>query len=111
MLSHLLRCPLDIQPGSRAGVRKTWYFKEKDSPRGKGIFGHVTSVFGGVETQARGALHFHILVWGGITPKLMEEGAGIPEVCQKIQEALDSVICAQIPRHDQLAGLLKEHLK
>ena len=111
ILSILLRCPLDIRPSTNGGARKTWYFKDRNSPRGKGIFGHVTTTFGCIETQERGALHFHILIWGGITPKLLEESVGIPELCAKIEQALNSIATAELPRQEHLAHLIKEQMK
>ena len=95
----LIGCPLDFQPGNNSKQVRTWYFKSsaKNSPHHKGVFGYVTSYFGCVEMQARGALHFHIIIWGGITPKLLEHASGFPDVCRSIENALDTMYCAEIP--------------
>ena len=75
ILTILFGCPVDFQPGTNSKKVTTWFFKSKASncPHHKGIFGQVTrSFFGCIETQARGALHFHIILWGGLEPKLLQ---------------------------------------
>ena len=109
----LIGCPLDFQPGANSGQKRTWYFKSKatNSPRHKGIFGYVVAYFGCVETQARGALHFHLILWGGITPNLLEKAASFSDVCVTIQKALDSMYCAEIPRSVHARDILVEKMK
>ena len=113
IISILIGCPLDCQPGTNSTQKRTWYFKSKaqNSPHHKGIFGHVTAFFGCVETQARGALHFHIVLWGGITPNLLEKAASFPQLCSEIQNALDTMYVAQIPRSVHMKGMLVQKMK
>ena len=99
VLQILIGCPLDFQPGTNSKQVRTWSFMSKasNSPHHKGVFGHTRAFFGCVETQARGALHFHAIIWGGIKPKLLEHATSIPAVCQAVQRALDKMFSAQIP--------------
>ena len=113
VVSHLIGVPLDFSPGDKSHSRRTWYFKSKEngSPRKKGVFGHVTAYFGATETQDRGALHFHLLIWGGITPTLLEDAAGFKSVCRDIEKALDSQYVASLPRSRHLTHLLLNRMK
>ncbi|MGL5934880.1 MAG: hypothetical protein ACRCZI_04580, partial [Cetobacterium sp.] len=99
ILTILIGCPLDFQPGTNSKKVTTWFFKSKASncPHHKGIFGCVRSVFGCVETQTRGALHFHVLIWGGLEPKLLHDAAYIPQLCIEVEKALDTIYKAEIP--------------
>ena len=113
VLQILIGCPLDFQPGTRSSQKRTWFFKSKanNCPHHKGIFGHVPAFFGCVETQARGSLHFHILLWGGITPKLLEKAASFPEICSVIQKTLDSMYSAEIPKTEHVKDILIQKMK
>ena len=108
VVNHLIGVPLDFSPGDKSHLHKTWYFKskDKDSPHKKGVFGRVTAYFGATETQDRGALHFHLLIWGGITSTLLEDAAGFKSVCHEIEKALDSQYTASLPRSKHLTHLL-----
>ena len=109
----LIGCPLDFQPGCNSSQKRTWHFKSNaaNSPHHKGVFGHAAAYFGCIETQARGALHFHIVLWGGITPDLLEKAASFPEVCTSIQKALDSMFVAHLPRSVHLKNMLAKKMK
>jgi len=113
MLQILIGCPLDFQLGTNSNQVRTWYFRSNDDkcPRHKGIFGHVNAYFGCVETQARGALHFHVIIWGGITPKLLEQAVRFSSVCKTIEKALDSMYCAEIPSHQHMKHLLRNKMR
>ena len=64
ILSILIGCPLDFQPGTNSNQKRTWYFKStaKKFPHHKGVFGYVTAYFGCIETHVRGALLFHVFL-------------------------------------------------
>ena len=109
----LVGCPLDFQPGTNGKQVRTWHFKSSssNSPHHKGIFGHVTAVFGCVETQDRGALHFHIIIWGGLSPDLLSEAAAFPEVCNMISTVIDSMFTAELPAHVHVRDMCLQHMK
>ena len=89
---------LEMRDGSKQ-VR-TWYYADSSDncPNHKGIVGHVTAFFAMIETQVRGALYLHCLIWGGLSPKLLEGAAGIDCLCKEIQEALDTMYTASALR-------------
>ena len=113
IITELVGCPLDFQPGKNSKNVRTWFFQSKknNSPHHKGIFGHVTAVFGGIETQARGALHFHLLIWGSIPPKVLHWASYIPEIRAKVQAALDKMYCAQIPKDLHVKDMMLRSMK
>ena len=104
----LIGCPLNFQPSHNSGQKRTWYFKSRasNSPHHKGLFGYVTAHFGCIETQARGALHFHLVLWGGITPNLLEKGASFLDVCKSIEKAWNSMLVAHLPRSVHVKDIL-----
>ena len=63
VMTHLIGCKINLQNADDSGIKKTYYFKSKEetSTHHKGVFGYVTAFFGCIETQKRGALHFHVL--------------------------------------------------
>lgn len=113
VLQVLIGCPLDFQPGTNSKQVRTWYFgsKEKSSPRQKGVFGRITCYFGCIETQDRGALHFHVILWGGISPRLLEMSTPFPDVCKLVGHALDKMYSATVPRGVHVRDLVLQQMK
>jgi len=113
LLEILVGCPLQFKPGTNSGKKRTWYFKSRahNSPHHKGVFGNIQSFFGCIETQARGSLHFHIVIWGGLTPELLEKAAPFSDICAVIQDALDKMHCSSLPREVHAADMLIEKMK
>ena len=64
--------------------------------RQPGVFGKPIASFGCSEEQARGSLHMHVLVWGGLPPHLLQIAGGIPLLANAVAKALDSMACAQL---------------
>jgi len=65
--------------------------------RAKGIFGHVHAYYGMHETQHRGSLHYHVIVYGGLSPELLDAAGGIPSLCATVTAALDKLYKAELP--------------
>ena len=65
----LIGCPLNFVGVSTNKRKKTRFHRdfEEGSPHHKGVFGTIHSFFGCIETQDRGALHFHMILWGSVT--------------------------------------------
>jgi Helitron helicase-like domain at N-terminus len=59
---------------------------------GKGILGEVSTYFGVVETNGRGMLHLHTLIWLAGNVEFFDKLLGDPDFAQQIIEFLDSVI-------------------
>jgi hypothetical protein len=109
VLSVLIGCKPTFRSHNNSKDVRTWCFKDGK----KGIFGCVTAFFGMMETQQRGALHFHVIIWGGIAPKLLEKAACtiddggddpssnkrmLQAICLEVQKALDTMCTACLPR-------------
>ena len=113
IITVLLGSPLDYQPGTNSKKVTTWWYQSdaENCSHWKGIFGHVHAYFGCVEVQQRGALHFHILVWGGVPPSLLEVGAYVPQLAETIGHVLDSMFCADMPKEYHLQDLVLRTMK
>lgn len=109
----LIGCPLDFQGGTGGGQKKTYYFKSNhpNNPHHKGIFGHVTAVCGCIETQARGALHIHVVIYGGLKPKLLEDCVGFDGLCHAVSAILDSMYSAAMPMSSHMEQMLHQKMK
>ena len=86
--------------------KKTRYFRQQN----RGIFGHLMAGLGVNEVQARGALHMHFILFGGLTPDLLQRAADLPNICKKVAKALDTMFRAEIDRQYHIANLIGEHL-
>jgi hypothetical protein len=113
LLSILVGCPPKSFHSKQTKSPKQWYFRNHSAegcPHHTGIFGDITAFFGTIETQQRGALHFHVLLWGGLTPKLLESSVDFPALEAKISAALDSMYQAEAPlSHHILHGINEAH--
>ena len=61
-----------------------------------GIIGTPLAFFGKTETTGRGSLHFHVVLWGGLSPDLLEVVSDVPELCDIVSSVLDSMYCAHL---------------
>jgi hypothetical protein len=86
--------------------RRTEYFLQKKP----GLFGHLTGCLGVHEVQARGALHLHLILFGGLKPELLQRIAGVSGLCDIVARALDKMYCASATREDHVFDLLCEEL-
>lgn len=63
-----------------------------------GIFGRLKAYFGTVETQKRGSLHFHCIVWvEGVTPDSVHKFIQDPKQKLRFQHWLESVVAESMP--------------
>ena len=70
---------------------KTKFFQET-----RGVIGHALGYIGVVEDHARGTLHYHLLIMGGLTPHLLQWFITTKEVCQQIEKVLDSIYLSEV---------------
>ena len=85
IVEHLFHSPL-------WNVRKT---RPKNTEAG--IFGTLQSYFIVIESQARGSLHAHALLWGCVPPKVIQQAMDRDEVRLALNSMLDSMIRAYFP--------------
>ena len=81
--------------------RKTRYFKCN-----KGVFGNCLAYVGVTEDHKKGTLHFHILIFGGISAYAMQRFASMPRICEEISKVLDSMFKTEIPSQHHLPALI-----
>ena len=97
ILSLLIGLPpnnFDRSAGSKtSSSRRTKYYKD----RVKGIFGRVLAIYGVTEEHAKGTLHNHFAIYGGLHPRILQRYAAFQEVCDAISEVLDSMYSATLP--------------
>jgi hypothetical protein len=67
-------------------TRKTNFFKSS-----KGVFGYPMCLIGVIEDHAKGTVHFHLLLYGSLTPYLLQRFSSMGTVCEKISEVLDTM--------------------
>ena len=85
LVEHLFHLPL-------WNVRKT-----RSKNMEAGIFGTLQSYFIVIESQARGSLHAHALLWGCVPPKVIQQVMDRNEVRSALNSMLDSMIRAYFP--------------
>lgn len=83
--------------------------------RKRGIFGTPVAAFGVSEEQLRKTLHAHFLLWGGVSPRLLQLIAGDPETLAALgaalRAALDSVFSAAVHPAVHVADLARRALR
>jgi len=76
-----------------------------------GAFGTCTGLIGVHETQARGSLHLHCIMFGGLPPELLKRCSHIPEISEAIRKVLDSQFSASVPRKVHAKYLVEQQMK
>ena len=71
-----------------------------------GMIGTSRAFFGKTETTGSGSLHFHVIIWGGLSAELLESVADIPELCKEVASVLDSQFSAKLDRPDHIKDLV-----
>jgi len=104
MLENVFKCLLNVQPEG-PGQRKT-VLRALDGSAG-GVFGDVTAVFSVVEAQARGSLHAHMAIWGGVPPDLLQRVGAYPALVERVSRALDSMFHAELPVETHIESVLR----
>lgn len=100
-------------------VRSTVYYADGqkgkdvlDNRRSKGIFGTNLSTYAVIEDHSKGTLHVHLILYGGIPARILQGAVCIPNLCQKVQECLESMITCEIPStfhyQDAMRKVMKE---
>jgi hypothetical protein len=76
-------------------------FFKCDKPKETSVYGKISSYFGMIETQSRGTLHLHILLWSDEVPSGDEyaERLQSPVFRQSLKEYLNSLFseCLNFP--------------
>ena len=91
---------------SGVSSRKTRYFKCS-----KGLFGHCLAYIGVVEDHAKGTLHCHLLVCGGLSAYALQRFAALGDVCKEISKALDDMHCSSLPAENHFSTALQSVIR
>jgi hypothetical protein len=110
---------LKILVGKKPGFgQKTGTTRKTDSSPFEGskeklgaIIGAPVAYLGVTETTGGGSLHFHMVLWGGLSPDILELVADLPELCDHVASVLDSTYCATLPRAVHVRDLVAKDLK
>ena len=90
--------------------------RKKTCLGGRGALGQMIAHFAALECQGRGSLHFHAVMWSGLTPELLQALAtkdpDLSGLKAKAAEVLDSMATAKLDaeRHERRDADLKERL-
>ena len=76
-----------------------------------GLVGDPRAFFGKNEVTHSGSLHFHVIIWAGISPWYIEQISEIPTLCKHISDMLESHYCAQLDRHVHVKDLVHTNIK
>ena len=76
-----------------------------------GIAGASRAFFGKNETTHSGSLHFHAVIWAGLSPEYLELVSDIRGLCNKVSVALDSTYCTRIDRHMHVQDLVQKETR
>jgi hypothetical protein len=105
MISSVLKDLFGAEPnnyGHRKTTNRTTYYRD----RARGLFGDILAFYGMTEAQARGSLHYHCLLFGSLSPKLLQGAANMDDLCKVIAESLDKMYSAELPREAHVYNLI-----
>ena len=97
--------------GQKAGTTRMSEFVSWEEECLGAIVGTPLAYLGVTETTGGGSLHFHVVLWGGLSPDILELVADIPELCEHVGSVLDSTYSATLPREDHVRDLVTKDLK
>ena len=79
MMHAVYKVCLGMEPEDKS--RRSQPLSNKKS----GMVGKIHGAFGVNESQARGSLHMHLLIWGGLPPSLLQYGGSVEAVSKYIK--------------------------
>jgi hypothetical protein len=97
--------------GQKAGTTRTTEFASWEEKHLGAIAGTPLAYLGVTETTGGGSLHFHVVLWGGLSPDILELVADMPELCEHVRSVLDSIYSATLPREVHVRDLVTKDLK
>lgn len=85
--------------------RVTRYYKTR-----KGVFGHTIAYIGVVEDHAKGTLHYHILIWAGLTPYALQRFVHITAISEAIKKVINAMYQSELPYEAHVHGIVRKIL-
>jgi len=111
MVHDIMTILVGIKPSKDSGDNNRRTKTEFITPDKVGIVGTSWAFFGKTETTHSGSLHFHVIIWGGLSAELIESVSDIPELGYVIASVLDSQFSAQLDRHEHVQDLIYSNIK
>ena len=93
--------------GAHSRNQKTTCCKE----RKKGLHGNTLTYYGMIETQNRGILHIHIIIWTIVLPLLLQKASHIKEICNAASDLLNSQFKCFLNLHKHLEYMILKYLR
>ena len=109
MLCALFQALLGIPMNAidNGAVKKTVHYALRQN-QSKGLFGTLLAAYGVIEESRRRALHLHILLWGGLPPRLLQKVAAYPYLWKEVTGVLGTMYKAEISQPHHILRLLHE---
>ena len=98
---------LSVDNIDRGAKRRSQYYRKGKRP---GIFGFPMCLYGVIEDHAKGTLHTHLSIWGGILPWILQRYATVEEVCKAISEVLESQYSSTLPDSTVVEQVVRDAL-
>ena len=113
LIHDLMTILVGIRPGTTSGENNRTLTTSFGGcgPDNIGVITGTAAAFIGVtETTGKGSLHFHVVIWGGLSPDLLQNISGYPELCKEAAKTLNSMYCATLPTHVHVRDLVSKGL-
>ena len=110
LISALITVMFGIRPNF-SGHRRHTNRSQFCGGRKKGVYGLITSLIGVNEAQARGKLHFHCILFGGIPPEVLQKVSHIEELRKAAAKALNEMFCASLPRAFHARQIIERRMR
>ena len=111
MLNALFEAIVGMPPNAldQGRVKKSKHYLLRENGS-KGIFGSLLAAYGVIEESRRRSFHLHIILWGGLPPRLLQKAAAYPYLWKEVTKVLETMYCSQISRSAHLKKKI-EHLQ
>ena len=87
-------------------LRRTWCSKHS-----KGIFGHNLGFIGVVEDHQKGTLHYHLLLYGGLSPYVLQRFVHIKRITDEIARTIDTMYRSKLPAEVHVPNIIRNIIK
>jgi hypothetical protein len=77
----------------------------------KSIFGLIYGYYSVIETQGRGSLHCHMIIWGGLSPSMIQNGCLDDKCKQTFIDILNQSFQCYLPGNIHLETLIQQQMR
>ena len=76
-----------------------------------GLFGHMCGALGVTGAQARSALHLRLILFGGLSPNMLEKVCSFKDIGEIVSNALYTKFCTELPQSVHVCDLIEKNLQ